>query len=212
MIIEIPKYYENDDTVKILKFRASVKKTFILSNIFNGFAVLGELFFAFLIGLSGIPLIGAIVLEFIYFLSVVRNGQEKAMKQYTTFQILCTILFALRVVMSFSIVEGIIFAIYGVRMLLNYFVFRYYIKYLKKLEVLREEQKKMEKDNQYSLRQKTFANIFLKKFKSSTKTPTKVTNLTPTSKKLQSNPPVQSQSLVNKFSIENEMDFDEIEL
>uniref|UniRef100_A0A0K0ED99 Transporter n=1 Tax=Strongyloides stercoralis TaxID=6248 RepID=A0A0K0ED99_STRER len=212
MIIGSLHYDDSNDTIKILKFRASVKKAFILSNFYNVFAVIGEVFFSFLIGINGIPLIGAIILEFIYFLSVVKNGQESAMKQYLIFQIICTVLFLLRILMSFSMLEIIIFSIYGSRTLINYFVFKYYLKYLKKLQILREEKKRIEKENQYNLREKTFTNLFLKKFKSSTKTPTKVTNLSYESIKPLNTSEIKNKSLVNKFSIENEMDFDEIKL
>ncbi|CEF68351.1 Hypothetical protein SRAE_2000300900 [Strongyloides ratti] len=212
MIVENLKYDDDNDTIKILKFRTSVKKAFIFSNFYNGFAVIGEIFFTFLLGFSGIPLIGAIILEFVYFLSVVKNGQELAMRQYLIFQIVCTTLFLLRILMSFSLLEIMIFAIYGTRSFSNFFVFRYYIKYLKKLSILREEQKKLEKENQYNLREKTFTNLFLKKFKSSSKGPTKVTNLSYETIKPSNNISVKNQSFVNKLSIDNEADFDEIKL
>uniref|UniRef100_A0A0N4Z2F4 Transporter n=1 Tax=Parastrongyloides trichosuri TaxID=131310 RepID=A0A0N4Z2F4_PARTI len=177
--INIPKYDDNDNTVQFLKFRSTVKKVFIVTNIINSLLVGCEIFFAFLLGLSGLPLIGAIIFEFIFLMSVVRNGQEKGMRQYSMFQVGCLILFCIRIVLSLPIIETIIFAIYGFRTVMTFFSFKYYIRYLKKMELLREEKKKMETEleEQHKLKQRTISQLFFKSFKSNTKPTQQVTNL-----------------------------------
>uniref|UniRef100_A0AC35TZH3 Receptor expression-enhancing protein n=1 Tax=Rhabditophanes sp. KR3021 TaxID=114890 RepID=A0AC35TZH3_9BILA len=136
MFIKTPVYNETDDTLEILKYKGSIKRWFVGLNVITFAAIFGELFFALFVGFGAIPLIVVIVMEYIYFLSVCRNGQPSAMRVYTYFQVACTVMFAYRVITSFLLFEGIILALYAFRAFITFFIFKYYSLYLEKVSLV----------------------------------------------------------------------------